>query len=347
MGDLEVLDLDAAVAWARLLGYGRIVAVGWSMGAGVAVRHAALVRDEPLGEGRVDAVVAVSGPSRWYYRGTPPMRWLHRGIGTRVGRGVMALGFSTRIAASGWDPWPEPPDALAARVAPTPLLLVHGDRDRYFPLEHARWLAHAAGPTAELWIEPGMGHAEAGATPALLHRVARSARRPPRLPGCRGEGRRRGSGVRRPGGPRRRVGLFGARNWFCPASSVGLLDCCDAAGVRIVPSPIVMPPTPPPDVDVEAWDATLDEIERRAPERLALIHFGIFDDVERHLGDLRERLHRFAALVGNGATEDQFVDEAHAVLGGEAPDYDNAFPPQQDYEGLTRYWTKRRDAGGV
>ncbi len=168
VGDLEVLDLAAAVAWARLLGYGRIVPVGWSMGAGVAVRYSALA---PPAE-RVDAVVAVSGPSRWYYRGTRPMQWLHRGIGTRIGRGVMALAFSTRIAASGWDPWPEPPDAVAARLAPTPLLVVHGDRDRYFPLEHARWLAQAAGPTAELWIESGMGHAEAGATPALLHRIA-------------------------------------------------------------------------------------------------------------------------------------------------------------------------------
>jgi pimeloyl-ACP methyl ester carboxylesterase len=171
VGDLEVLDLDAAVRWARLLGYGRIVPVGWSMGAGVAVRHAALAAPGD----RVDAVVAVSGPSRWYYRGTRPMRWLHRGIGTRVGRGVMALGFSTRIAATGWDPWPEPPDALAARVAPTPLLLVHGDSDPYFPVEHARWLAQAAGTGAELWVEPGMGHAEAGATPALLHRIARWA----------------------------------------------------------------------------------------------------------------------------------------------------------------------------
>jgi len=124
----------------------------------------------------------------------------------------------------------------------------------------------------------------------------------------------------------------------------GILFAGDAAGVRIVPSPLVMPPTPPPDVDVEAWDATLDEIERRAPERLALIHFGVFDDVERHLGDLRERLHRFAAVVGGGATEEEFVALAHAELGDGAPDYDNAFPPLQDYQGLARYWAKRRTA---
>lgn len=124
----------------------------------------------------------------------------------------------------------------------------------------------------------------------------------------------------------------------------GILFAGDAAGVRIAPSPVVMPPTPPPDVDVDAWDATLDEIERRAPERLALIHFGVFDDVDRHLAELRERLHRFAELVGAGATEDEFVAQALSELGADSPEYDSAFPPQQDYQGLTRYWAKRRAA---
>jgi glyoxylase-like metal-dependent hydrolase (beta-lactamase superfamily II) len=123
----------------------------------------------------------------------------------------------------------------------------------------------------------------------------------------------------------------------------GLLFAGDAAGVRIDPSPLVMPPTPPPEVDVEAWDATLDEIERREPERVALIHFGVFDDVGRHLEDLRERLHRFADLVGNGATEDEFIAAAHVELGDEAPTFDKAFPPRQDYQGLARYWVKRRE----
>ena len=169
VGDLEVLDLAAAVDWARLLGYRRIVPVGFSMGAGVAVRYAGLAAGTP---DAVDALVAVSSPSRWHYRGTPPMRLLHRGVETPVGRRVLAAGFGTRIAASGWDPWPSPPDALVARVAPAPLLVVHGDADSYFPLEHARWLVEAARGPAELWVEPGFGHAEAGATPELLRRVA-------------------------------------------------------------------------------------------------------------------------------------------------------------------------------
>jgi glyoxylase-like metal-dependent hydrolase (beta-lactamase superfamily II) len=64
----------------------------------------------------------------------------------------------------------------------------------------------------------------------------------------------------------------------------------DAAGVRIQPGRTVLPPTPPPDLDIEAWYRTLEEIERRAPERLALVHFGVADDVSRHLGELRRRL---------------------------------------------------------
>jgi pimeloyl-ACP methyl ester carboxylesterase len=165
VGDREVLDLDVAAAWARHLGYRRLVTVGWSMGAGIAIRHAALHRG-------VDAVVAVSGPSRWFYRGTGPMRLLHRGVETSVGRGVLAVGYRTRIARLGWDPWPEPPDAVVGRIAPAPLLVVHGDRDRYFPVEHARWLVEAARGPAELWLEPGFGHAEAGATPELVRRIA-------------------------------------------------------------------------------------------------------------------------------------------------------------------------------
>ena len=169
VGDLEVLDFAAAAGWARLLGYRRIVPVGFSLGASVAVRYAAMVAGTP---DAVDAVVAVSSPSRWHYRGTAAMRLLHRGIETAIGRRVLAAGYDTRVAPHGWDPWPEPPDALAGRLAPAPLLVVHGDADRYFPLEHARWLVEAARGNAELWVEPGFGHAEAAATPELIHRVA-------------------------------------------------------------------------------------------------------------------------------------------------------------------------------
>jgi len=71
----------------------------------------------------------------------------------------------------------------------------------------------------------------------------------------------------------------------------GTLYAGDTAGVRIQPSRYVMPPTPPPDIDVAAWEHTIDEIERRSPDRLALVHFGVVDDdVRGHLTSLRLEL---------------------------------------------------------
>ncbi|MGH3072863.1 MAG: MBL fold metallo-hydrolase [Gaiellaceae bacterium] len=116
----------------------------------------------------------------------------------------------------------------------------------------------------------------------------------------------------------------------------------DAAGVRIQPGRTVLPPTPPPDLDVEAWYRTLDQIERRAPERLALIHFGLADDVSRHLGELRRRLDEWARRVADGATEEEFVEAARADLpDDERAAYDRAMPFWQSYAGLERYWETR------
>ena len=63
-----------------------------------------------------------------------------------------------------------------------------------------------------------------------------------------------------------------ASHHVCFLDPDGTLYAGDACGVRVLPGRFVMPPTPPPEVDVEAWEQTLDEIERRAPERLALVH---------------------------------------------------------------------------
>ena len=113
----------------------------------------------------------------------------------------------------------------------------------------------------------------------------------------------------------------------------------DAAGVRIQPSRSVLPPTPPPDVDIEGWYRTLEEIERRAPEQLALIHFGLANDVSRHLGELRERLDTWARRVQDGASEEEFVAAGKADLPlDEAEEYDRAMPFWQSYQGLKRYW---------
>ncbi|WP_433468861.1 alpha/beta hydrolase [Spirillospora sp. CA-128828] len=164
VGDREVADVDAAVAAARRRGYSRIVLTGFSMGGAIVVRHAAL-------QGGVDAVVSVSAPARWYYRGTVPMRRVHWVIERRVGRMAVRLARGTRIASKGWDPVPEAPHEVVGRIAPVPLLVVHGDADPFFPLEHGHQLYEAASDPKELWVEPAFGHAEAAATPDLIKRI--------------------------------------------------------------------------------------------------------------------------------------------------------------------------------
>jgi pimeloyl-ACP methyl ester carboxylesterase len=165
VGDREVLDLAAAVDRARSLGHARVVTVGFSLGGSVVLRHAALHR------GTVDAVVSVSAPARWYYRGTAPMRRLHWMVTRPEGRLVGRYGFRTRIHRREWDPVPLSPVQAVPRIAPTPLLIVHGDRDGYFPLDHPRMLAEAAAGHGELWLEHGMGHAEHAAGEGLLARI--------------------------------------------------------------------------------------------------------------------------------------------------------------------------------
>lgn len=167
VGDREVLDVDAAVRWAREIGHDRVATVGFSMGGSVVLRHAA-------GEGggsAVDAVVSVSAPARWYYRGTAPMRRVDWAITRPVGRLVARYGLRTRIHGAGWGPVPLSPVQVVDRIAPIPLLIVHGDQDGYFPLDHPLSLERAAGGSAELWIEPGFGHAENAAEPLLLRRI--------------------------------------------------------------------------------------------------------------------------------------------------------------------------------
>ncbi|AMW11339.1 hydrolase [Streptomyces qaidamensis] len=165
VGDREVLDLTEAVAWARSHGHARVVTVGFSMGGSVVLRHAAL---HPR---QTDAVVSVSSPARWYYRGTAPMRRLHWLVTRPEGRVVGRYGFRTRIHHRDWNPVPLSPVEAVRRMAPTPLLIVHGDADGYFPVDHPRMLAAAAGDQGELWLEPGMGHAEHAAGDGLLARI--------------------------------------------------------------------------------------------------------------------------------------------------------------------------------
>ena len=120
----------------------------------------------------------------------------------------------------------------------------------------------------------------------------------------------------------------------------GTLYAGDAAGVRIQPGRAVLPPTPPPEFDLEAWQQTVEELERRDPERLALIHFGVFDDPGRHLAELRLELYDWADFVRGGADEEEFVAYVRAELadaGESLDDWDGAMPIWQSYRGLKRW----------
>jgi glyoxylase-like metal-dependent hydrolase (beta-lactamase superfamily II) len=131
----------------------------------------------------------------------------------------------------------------------------------------------------------------------------------------------------------------------------GTLYNGDAAGVRITPGRFVFAPTPPPEIDLDAWERTIDEIERHSPRRLALVHFGVFDDVERHLEALRATLRSWADRVGHGMDEPTFVAAARADVAASDPDeadaYDRAAPYWHCYLGLERYWRKRLETVGA
>jgi glyoxylase-like metal-dependent hydrolase (beta-lactamase superfamily II) len=122
----------------------------------------------------------------------------------------------------------------------------------------------------------------------------------------------------------------------------------DVAGVRITPAGMTIAPTPPPDIDVEAWHDSIERIRAWAPERLAMTHFGLSDDVEGQLSELGRRLDEYAErarvqeldefVAGVGADLEREVDASLIAA------YKQAAPPDQLYLGLERYWRKRADS---
>ena len=189
VGDREVRDLAAAVAWARALGYPRVATVGFSMGAAVAIRHAAGAASGdgaggdggagPAGAGgdsaggdrdALAAVVAVSGPSRWFYRDTPAMRRVHWVIEKRLGRlagrvlrgtGSRPLKLATGAGTTGCGGGPDRPGSLPGRAR---------RRGPAVPAEHA-YALYAAARQRNTVDRARVRHAENAAGADLLHRI--------------------------------------------------------------------------------------------------------------------------------------------------------------------------------
>ncbi|HWF35693.1 MAG TPA: MBL fold metallo-hydrolase [Solirubrobacteraceae bacterium] len=124
----------------------------------------------------------------------------------------------------------------------------------------------------------------------------------------------------------------------------------DVGGVRVPPSSMVMPPTPPPDIDIEAWHKSVERIAAWAPERLAMTHFGAAENVAAHLEEMHRRLDEQAELARSG-DRDAFLERvSRDVAAAGDPDtaaaYAQAAPREQLFAGLTRYWQKRSEALG-
>jgi len=122
----------------------------------------------------------------------------------------------------------------------------------------------------------------------------------------------------------------------------------DMAGVLIPPSELTLAPTPPPDIDLEAWFESLDRIAAQGPERLRLTHFGLVEDVERQLDRVREALRRERELAAGGreAFLEAYVADIHANGDAEtAAAMIQATPPEQQWLGLERYLRKRAGSG--
>jgi glyoxylase-like metal-dependent hydrolase (beta-lactamase superfamily II) len=113
----------------------------------------------------------------------------------------------------------------------------------------------------------------------------------------------------------------------------------DVAGVRIGAG-AVLAPTPPPDIDLPAWRASLDTLQAWRPRSLAVTHFGAFDDVQAHLASLRAHLDEVEAWAAEG-DEESFIARLRARAGADAGEsagaYVQALPAEQSYQGLTRF----------
>ena len=138
----------------------------------------------------------------------------------------------------------------------------------------------------------------------------------------------------------------------------GIAFVGDVAGVRTGRTLFVMPPTPPPDIDVEVWLESIELVRRWEPATLLVTHFGAREDPTAHLDAMVEHLIRMKEMArtaieaGGGGDEqaDRFVDAMRVYLErhlppDEAAAYGAAAPIGMCWLGLARYWRKRGVTG--
>jgi glyoxylase-like metal-dependent hydrolase (beta-lactamase superfamily II) len=124
----------------------------------------------------------------------------------------------------------------------------------------------------------------------------------------------------------------------------GIAFVGDACGVRIDAGP-VLPPTPPPDIDLDAWHASLRTIAAWAPERIAVTHFGAWGDVAEHIAALHANLDRWAE-VSRRTDADSYaaaiMEEVRShTNGGASESFFQAMPPHMLWAGWERYFASK------
>jgi glyoxylase-like metal-dependent hydrolase (beta-lactamase superfamily II) len=149
------------------------------------------------------------------------------------------------------------------------------------------------------------------------------------------------------------------RAWHTPGHAVhhvawqigDMVVTGDVAGVRFPGATHVLPPMPPPDIDVDDWRRSLDVLRGLEPKRLLLTHFGAFDDPARHLDELEARLDRWAEMAGRVVAEGgdpkalatalEAADDVEMESSEVAPDavmrYRRLCPMEGNSAGLFRY----------
>jgi glyoxylase-like metal-dependent hydrolase (beta-lactamase superfamily II) len=122
----------------------------------------------------------------------------------------------------------------------------------------------------------------------------------------------------------------------------------DVAGVRIEPCELLLAPTPPPDIDVDAWLRSLEQIQEWRPQSLGITHFGPVLEPEEHIGKFRPELAATAGLARE-LSESEFERMLHGRMSTcdqrTARVFAQAMPPEQQWLGLNRYWENLRTSG--